>query len=109
MFVVISDQASQFDREWKQRFAGGFSSYAHSASMPAIGSSRSHEYASISAPVPTGTVTIEELPPSDDEQTEDPLAFSSTSRHGTAATARAPSSRRTQAKDKRSKKRSKMY
>jgi hypothetical protein len=115
---MLTDEAVDFNRTWRERaYTGG---YTHSASMPAItggdyerrsGGRRNHggrpEIGYPTRPSEsTPTVTIEELPPSDDEDTGNvsrappqPAASSSSSRRP-----RSPYVREKKSKSKRAKK-----
>jgi len=107
-YNLEEEQAPQFDREWRHR-AHGAGRYAHSASMPAIASSAAptaeyvehpDEYPAIASSSTRGyqpqhsesSVTIEELPASDDEveQTRSRRSYP----HATSSSAAAVTSRR---------------
>ncbi|XP_021949039.1 myeloid leukemia factor isoform X2 [Folsomia candida] len=112
------EEAEDFDREWKNRAYGG--RYSHSSSMPAIvgaeHTSRHHNnraggrHLQIGYPTrpseSTPSVTIEELPPSDDEDvgrsTETPK--STASMPSASSSRRSPYTREKKQKSKRVKK-----
>jgi len=128
--MVFLEEAEDFNRSWRQRAYGG--GYAHSSSMPAItaggehggshhrrlGGGRHHQVGGggrvreIGYPTrpseSTPSVTIEELPPSDDEAAEPcsppqpaPVATASSS---SSRRPRSPYVREKKAKSKRAKK-----